>query len=709
MTDLKKLPVKQIALDKLALSAERNVRRMIEEPIEPLAAAIAACGLLQNLVVHPLEKGLFGVCAGGRRLAALQHNRDAGLIPADHKVNCVVVDVADARQVSLAENFSREAMNPADEARAFAELVAEGRSYAEIAAVFGQTERYVRARERLGRLAAPVFDAFARRELSIEQAQAFAVADDQTRQTAVFEAWGRAPHWERAASHIRTMMTEDRVRQSDPRARLVGREAYVAAGGAVDEDLFGEMVYYLDAELLTRLAQAALDAAVDAEIATGWRWGATMLERDWAALRSLQRLYAEEVALSAEDQARWDEIEALLESEEIDDETYDALEAERAALQDRMEAFTDAQKAVSGVVAILTTDGAIAFERGLQRPEDVALARRPATADDGAEGARGDDGHDGENDRPVDGERPTAGPRVVLTVGGARVDPTAEKPKTPRDPYSAALRDDLRTALKGALQIAVAENPALARDLLEFETVMHALAGAGWRDGVLQLRVTASPAALKHDGWTYDAETEHLPGAAVDAGFLRERDIAKGFAAFTALAQPERDALLAMAVASSVHAALPEDQTGLDYATDWRALAKATARLSRAAQPELRRIWTPTAENFLGRVSKAVLLDIVEATLGAADARLLMGAKKGELVEHLHGVFNDEGPRGKLSEDQRARLDAWLPSPVTTPDESQADAGDTGDAPAADDHVAEVDANDENDAGATATSPIAAE
>jgi hypothetical protein len=65
MTDLKKLPVKQIALDKLVLSAERNVRRMVEEPIDALAAAIAACGLLQNLVVHPQEKGVFGVCAGG--------------------------------------------------------------------------------------------------------------------------------------------------------------------------------------------------------------------------------------------------------------------------------------------------------------------------------------------------------------------------------------------------------------------------------------------------------------------------------------------------------------------------------------------------------------------------------------------------------------------------------------------------------------------
>jgi ParB family chromosome partitioning protein len=618
-----------------------------------------------------------------------------------------VVDVADARQVSLAENFAREAMNPADEARAFAELVAEGRTHAEIAAVFGQTERYVKARERLGRLAAPVFDAFARRALSIEQAQAFAVADDEARQIAVFEAWSRAPQWERGAGHIRAQMTENRVRESDPRVRLVGREAYAEAGGAVDEDLFGDHVYYLDADLLTRLVQARLDAAVDAEIATGWRWGATMLERDWAALRSLKRLYPEDVDLSDEDQARWDEIERLLEDETTDEETHDALSAELEALDRKTEAFTDAQRAVSGVVAILSVDGEIVFERGLQRPEDVALASQPVAATDAAE----DEGDDAGDSAPDHGAPVTAGPRVVLSVGGAATPPAGGDDKgARRDPYSAALRDDLRTALKGAMQLAVAEDPRLARDLLEFETVMHALAEHGWRDGVLQLRLTTSRAALKHDGWRFDAEAAALPGEAVAKAFLVERDAAAAFAAFRALKAADRDALLALAVADSVHVALPADTVGTDYATDWRALAIATAHLGRAARPELRRIWTPTAENFLGRVSKAVLLDIVEATLGAADARLLMGAKKGELVEHLHGVFNDAGPRAKLSEDQRARLDAWLPAPIATaetaPGRDEATGGDA-DAPIV--VLATADEADDEAAAPDATAPIAAE
>jgi ParB family chromosome partitioning protein len=659
MTDLRKLPVKQIALDKLVPSPERNVRRMIEEPVEPLAAAIAACGLLQNLVVHAMGKGVFGVCAGGRRLAALQLNRERGLIPADHKVNCVVVEEADARQVSLAENFAREAMNPADEARAFADLLAEGRSHAEIAAAFGQTERYVKARERLGRLAAPVFAAFQKRELSIEQAQAFAVNADAARQEAVFEAWTRAPHWEKGASHIRAMMTEDRVRQSDKRAVFVSREAYVAAGGAIDEDLFGDSVWFVDPELLTRLAQEKLEAAVDAIVAAeGWRWGATMIERDYAVLRGLMRVYPEEVELSEEDQARWDAINTRLDSEEMEDEEFHALEAELEAIDEKTQAFTEAQKAVSGVVGFLDNDGTIALERGLQRDEDRAAAK-PAPAETGAsDDDGGGDGGEGE----ASPERAKV-ERVVLTVGGGGETQTPAKPS--RDPYSAALRADLRTVLKGALQIAVAKDPALARDLLEFELVMAANARFGWHDDVLAIRRSAQSPDFRHDGWAFDDAALDIPASRADAGFTKVEDVAEAFAAFRALPQADRDALLAAAVADSVKAALPEDQNGgPDYAHDWVRLRKATGHLVSVAEPDIRGLWTPTEDNFLGRVSKAVLLELVEATLGTEQARLLMGAKKGELVDHLHEAFNDPGARAKLSAEQRAALDAWVPAPL---------------------------------------------
>ena len=54
---------------------------------------------------------------------ALSHDN---CCPRDHLVLCLFLDNtrADLRETSLAENFHRLAMNPADEAQAFAALVA---------------------------------------------------------------------------------------------------------------------------------------------------------------------------------------------------------------------------------------------------------------------------------------------------------------------------------------------------------------------------------------------------------------------------------------------------------------------------------------------------------------------------------------------------------------------------------------------------------
>jgi hypothetical protein len=58
-----------------------------------------------------------------------------------------------------------------------------------------------------------------------------------------------------------------------------------------------------------------------------------------------------------------------------------------------------------------------------------------------------------------------------------------------------------------------------------------------------------------------------------------------------------------------------------------------------------------------------MLLDIVEATLGADEARRSMGAKKADLVALLHAAFN-EGEARRWDEATRQRLDFWLPEPI---------------------------------------------
>ena len=95
-----------------------------------LKADIEARGLLQNLVVTAAGKprGSFAVEAGGRRLRALQSLADEGKLAKDHRglLPRARRRLRPAAEASLAENFQRLAMNPADECLAFQQLIEQG-------------------------------------------------------------------------------------------------------------------------------------------------------------------------------------------------------------------------------------------------------------------------------------------------------------------------------------------------------------------------------------------------------------------------------------------------------------------------------------------------------------------------------------------------------------------------------------------------------
>ena len=100
------------------VASDRNVRRCGDERTDhELKADIAARGLMQNLVVTRARKprGCYAVEAGERRRRALQALVEDGVLAADHAVTCLVIEAADAREASLAENVQRLAMNPAEE------------------------------------------------------------------------------------------------------------------------------------------------------------------------------------------------------------------------------------------------------------------------------------------------------------------------------------------------------------------------------------------------------------------------------------------------------------------------------------------------------------------------------------------------------------------------------------------------------------------
>ncbi|MGI9556745.1 MAG: ParB/RepB/Spo0J family partition protein [Solirubrobacterales bacterium] len=140
-------------------------RRFDPDSISRLAASLAEAGVIQPLVVRPLdtEPGLYELIGGERRWRAAQ---EAGL----DTVPTLVRDSPDAAellQTALIENVSREDLNPIDEARALATLVEDlGVSKQEVGRRVGRSRSAVSNLIRLLDLPDDVLDLIEARELT---------------------------------------------------------------------------------------------------------------------------------------------------------------------------------------------------------------------------------------------------------------------------------------------------------------------------------------------------------------------------------------------------------------------------------------------------------------------------------------------------------------------------------------------------------------
>src|SRR5207244_861049 len=82
---------------------------------------------------------------------ALRALQAEGKLPADYAVPCQIVSDDHALEMSLAENTVRLAMHPADQFEAFAGLIDQGMSAAQVAQRFGVEESLVLKRLKLAR------------------------------------------------------------------------------------------------------------------------------------------------------------------------------------------------------------------------------------------------------------------------------------------------------------------------------------------------------------------------------------------------------------------------------------------------------------------------------------------------------------------------------------------------------------------------------
>jgi ParB family chromosome partitioning protein len=651
---------RDIPFNKLILS-QANVRRIKRgETIESLAASIARRGLLQSLNVRAVldgegnETGMFEVPAGGRRFRALELLVKQKRMAKAELVPCVVTDansIVPIEEDSLAENFQREDLHPLDQFRAFLTLSEQGASFEEIAARFFVTATFVQQRLRLAKVSPRLLETYEQDEMTLDQLMAFTVTDDHERQEQVWETLQTS--WQKEPPQIRRMLTETSVRATDRRARFVGIDAYAAAGGIVLRDLFEDDNggWLQDPALLDRLVADKLKAMADDIASEGWKWIVVDVDLPYGHARGLRAITGSTAELSDEERAsrealrnEYDDIESEYSDSEDDlpdevDRRLGEIEQALEALENRPAIYDPAEIARAGVFVSLDRDGDLVIDRGYVRPEDEEP--EPVEGDDGeADGEMG--GEDGNPEVR----------RTTITIGGQPAEAEEEDEGDTIKPLPERLVIDLTAHRTLALRNALAGNPHVAMTALLYRFV---------RDAFGQRSSTGCVEASVHHVYLTAQDADLKDSAAAKAIAEREEawkadipldDEAALWTWLDTLDEASRVALLAHCVAFGVNALHERinpygngvSQHGLDQRL------READRLARATGLDMVEMgWRPTVGNYLGRVTKARILEAVREGVGEQAAQLIDHLKKPEMAKEAERLLADSG---------------WLPEPL---------------------------------------------
>jgi ParB family chromosome partitioning protein len=609
-------PCSFVTFNKLVLSPTYQARPESPAPPLPLAelaASMEAAGLLHNLIVVRVARGVHEVCAGGRRLRAVALLVEQGRWAENQLVPVLVVPAGQALMAGLIENVERGALNPADEFAAFSRLIDGGRSVEDVAAAFGVTPQIVKRRLKLAAVSPALLTLSREGGIGLDCLMVLASIDDRARQE---QLWQQLPEWSRSPDQLRRLLTRGEVESDrDGVVIFVTLVAYEAAAGPLRRDLFsGDGKAYLqDAMLLERLALDKLQQPAREVAAEGWKWVDVRVRyvyedyvRHGEVRRTRRAPNADEAARHAQLEAELEALHARMEAlsdddrdHEGDENEYAGLEADDERLQAELNTIDEALAvfpadlmAQAGCVVFAGSRGTVAVKRGPVRPEDcnaVVQAARQATS----------------------GEPTTSTALVSLPKGGARA------------VHSEKLMRSLTAHRVAATQAKLLLRPDLALAALTAHLAAKLLNDGfhRYRGGNDGLTVSGSEA---HEGLR--RESAHM--AEAEAWRLLEQSRvewtarlpADGAALLPWLLAQERSTvveLLTFLVAASV--------TGVDGTERER---QNTDALAQALALDMRRWWKASAASYFSHVSKATTLAAVTEGAGADAAAPLAGLKK---------------------------------------------------------------------------------
>ena len=686
-------PSENIAYDKLVLS-QKNVRRIKDGvTIEQLADDIGRRKLLQSLNVRPVldgdgeETGTYEVPAGGRRYLALGILVKQKRLAKSEPIPCIVnrSGTTSAEEDSLAENVHRENLHPLDQFRAFKALKEQGLDVEETAARFFVSAATVKQRLRLATVSPKLLELYEKDEIRLEQIMAFSISDDHVRQEQVWERITNNPNMQEPY-YIRRLLTETTVRADDRRAVYVGAEAYEAAGGVILRDLFEQDSggWFQDAALLEQLVFEKLKVDAETVRSDDWKWVEAAISFPYGHTSGMRRVYAEPAEMSTEEIARYDAVKAEYDAldakyaamEDADQEIEDKLDqlgAELDAFSDRPPVYDPAQKATAGAFVTLGANGQLQIEAGFVRPED-----EPRTEADEEVGDGDSDPSQSDND----------GANGVVVNGRNDESDTTEEPEDEGiKPLPERLVFDLTAQKTLALRNALASDVDIA-----FVTVLHALVLQVFyrfaKDSCLEINMVSNSfgqvQGLAETPWAKEIAERH------EAWDRDMPDSDKLWEFLLGVDEASRKALLAHCASFSLNAVVEA----------WNkrpgALAHADALAATLGFDMVEAGWSPTVDNYLGRVTKARIVQAVREARGEDSAQLIDHMKKDLMAREAARLL--EGSN-------------WLPEPLRLDVEdavgeaAEAVTGDVTDETALDGDAAELPAFLADDIGKSSDEP----
>ncbi len=173
--------IKELFIEDVVPDPNQPRKRLDEIKLKELAQSIQQHGLLQPILVRPLQNGKFQIVHGERRWRACK-------LIGMRSIRAEIKELSDEQvlEIQLLENLQREDLNPLEEAEAFRRLIEQfGYSHEQIAQRISKSRGYVTNKFRLLKLPVEIQEKLKDGIITEGHAKAILSLDDSTKQDSI--------------------------------------------------------------------------------------------------------------------------------------------------------------------------------------------------------------------------------------------------------------------------------------------------------------------------------------------------------------------------------------------------------------------------------------------------------------------------------------------------------------------------------------------